>query len=79
MQVNVPVGDLLEFLRTHPHKGFKPVPHRNHDGRSITWYWKDERAFSEPIHYEGRWVGSVHKSLKTGEVVGVTIHEEAIK
>ncbi len=64
---------LLEYLKAHPCQGFKPLPRWNKDFRRWEWYWKDERAYEEPVRHEGVWVGSVMRSMKTNEVVGVKV------
>lgn len=57
---------------------FKPVPHVNLDGQQITWFWSDEPCVTESIHHDGKWVGSVHRSVETKQIVGVNVHCEAI-
>ncbi len=64
---------LLEYLKAHPCQGFKPLPRYNADFCCWEWYWKDERAYEESVHHEGVWVGSVMRSMKTNEVVGVKV------
>jgi hypothetical protein len=68
------VNTLLEYLKARPFVGpFKPVPRFNGAFRCWEWYWKDERAYEEPIHHDGAWVGSVMRSMETNEVVGVKV------
>ncbi len=73
------MNPLLEYLKSHPCQGFKPLPWFNADFRCWEWYWKDERAYEEPVHHAGRWVGCVMRSMASSEAVGVKIfvHEGA--
>jgi hypothetical protein len=65
---------LEEYLKGRKCQGFKPVPCFFPEENMLWWYWKDEPCCSEPVQVGGVWVGSLHRSLATGEVVGVTIH-----
>lgn len=71
------MSDLTTYLRSHPPKGFKPVPRLNPDGQLIEWWWEDVSAVSESIHHDGKWVGTVHKAAD-GRVVGISVHMEAV-
>lgn len=61
---------LEEYLRGRTCKGFSPVPHYNTTGDLIWAYFKDELAYSENLSPDL----VVHRSMKTHEIVGVTIH-----
>jgi hypothetical protein len=65
---------LKEYLKGRKCQGFQPVPCFFPEMNMFWWYWKDEPCYSEPVHVEGVCVGSLHRSLATGEVVGVTVH-----
>ncbi len=71
--------DLREYIETHPPQGFRPVPHYFRDGDFISWYWKDDLAYSDPVHVDGVWVGCLERSIETNEVVGVKIFGVAQK
>jgi hypothetical protein len=77
----IPVNELKDYILSQPPREgpMIPQPFRNRDGRQIEWYWKDERCVAESIHANGFWVGTLLRSMKTGEVCGVKIFEEAIK
>lgn len=70
---------LTEYLRKRKPGPFKPLPLKNEEGNQIEWYWKNEDCYAEPIHVDGIWVGTLLKSFKTHEVVGVKIFLEAVK
>lgn len=71
--------DLREYIRSHPPKRFAPIPIKSESGNFIIWYWKIEDCYAESVHHDGKWIGSVYRSMKTNEVVGVNIHLEAVK
>lgn len=72
------MSELLEYLNSHPPKGFKPIPRINRDGNLIEWFWEDTFAVSESVHHNGKWVGTVHRAQDDGRVVGVSVHLEAV-
>ena len=74
-----PIQGLREYLRAHPPKGFKPIPSRNVIANQIEWYFSNEDAYAESVYVDGVHVGTLLRSFKTKEVVGVKIFEEAIK
>lgn len=66
-----PAPETLEqHLKDHPPKGFRPVPHYNRGGDSISCYFADERAVSETVNE----FLTLHRSMATGVIVGCTIH-----
>lgn len=69
---------LSEYIRNNPPKGFKPIPHRSDIGNFIEWFWKDEDHYAEPVYHNGKWMGTVYRSFKTKEVIGVQIHLESV-
>ncbi len=71
------MNELAQWMRDHPHKGFKPMPILNKLGNCIEWYWKDEQAYAESVHVDGVWIGSLLRSMETKEVVGVKIFLES--
>lgn len=71
---------LKEWIRrAAPKVRFRPIPLKNRLGNQIEWYWSDERAYSETVMVDGVAVGHLKRSMKTKEVVGVTIFLEAVK
>ena len=68
---------LMEYIkRRGPRTGtFKPKPFYNTLGRQTTWYWNNDRAYSESVHCDGFVVGHLHRSMETKEVIGVTIFD----
>lgn len=70
--------DLKEYICNNPPKGFKPIPHRSDIGNFIEWFWKDEDHYAEPVYHNGKWMGTVYRSFKTKEVIGVQIHLESV-
>ena len=73
------MDDLLDYLSNCNPGPFAPVPVAIQDGKSIQWYWENVPCYSESIHHDGKWVGSVHRANNDRRVVGVTIHDEAIR
>lgn len=71
--------DLREYIRNNPPKGFKPIPYQSDIGNFIHWFWKNEDHYAESVHHDGKWIGSVYRSFKTNEVVGVKINLESVK
>lgn len=71
--------DLNDYLKEHPCRGFRPMPVLIQGGRALMWYWEDVPHYSEPIHCDDRWVGSVHRANSDRRAVGVTIHAEALR
>lgn len=69
---------LKEYIRTHPPKGFKPLPFYSEIGDYVEWYWRDlpigaEVAYAEPVIYDDIEVGSVLREDRFDEPVGVKI------
>jgi hypothetical protein len=71
--------ELTDYLRQYKPGPFKPIPVATQNGQAIQWYWEDSPSYSESIHHDGVWIGSVHRANNDRRVVGVTIHCEAIK
>lgn len=73
------MNELLKYIAENPCQGFKPIPFFNRTGKLIEWYWSDEEGYAESIQADGVWIGSIIRSFKTNEVVGMKLHLESIK
>lgn len=71
------MNELLEYLKSRKPGPFVPQPFLNKAGRLVEWYWKNDPSYAESVHANGAWVGTVERSIDSGEVTGVKIHLEA--
>lgn len=53
---------------------FKPQVYYNRDGDQFEIYWKDDPYYAEQINTDGTSQFSLHKSIETNEIVGVTLY-----
>ncbi len=72
------MNTLLEYLKGREAK-FRPMPWYNEVGNMIEWHWKPDMSYATPIHVDGVWVGDVHRSQDTDEVVGVNVFLDFMK
>jgi len=61
--------DLIEYLRTHSAKGFKPEPHYFTDGDFLTYYFRNDRCYAKRIDD----ILTVFLSIDGNELVGCKI------
>jgi hypothetical protein len=64
------VDELREYLRTHPPKGFKPVPYYSAAGDFLLLYFEDEAGYTEGLGERAE----VIRAFSDGRVVGVKIY-----
>jgi len=61
--------DLKEYLETHPPQGFRPVPHYFAQGDFVTYFFRNERAYSQRVDD----ILTVFLAFDTNELVGCKI------
>jgi len=61
--------DLMDYLKTHPCKGFRPAPRYSAPGDFVTFYFREERAFARRVDD----LLTVYLSMETKELVGCKI------
>jgi hypothetical protein len=61
--------NLMEYLKTHPPQGFRPVPHYFPDGDFVAYYFRNDRCYAERVDD----LLTVFVSFETKELVGCKI------
>lgn len=61
--------DLMEYLKTHPPEGFKPVPHYFPQGDFVTYYFRNDPCFAQRVDD----LLTVYLAFETKELVGCKI------
>ncbi len=62
-------GDLMDYLRDREPLGFTPRPYYCPDGDTLTFYFRDEEAYSERVDE----LLTVYKSIENSELVGCKV------
>jgi hypothetical protein len=62
-------ADLMEYLKTHPPLGFRPVPHYFPQGDFVTYYFRNEPSYAERVDD----LLTVYLTFDTKELVGCKI------
>jgi hypothetical protein len=71
----IPVSAIKDWVKDHPHKGFKPLPFYSEIGDMLSWYWSSEGpSYAVPVMLNNIHVGSIERHMETNEVVGVKIY-----
>ena len=61
--------DLMEYLKTHPPQGFRPIPHYFPQGDFVTYYFRNDPSFAERVDD----LLTVFLTFDTKELVGCKI------
>ena len=61
--------DLIEYLKTHPAQGFRPVPHYFPEGDFVTYYFRNDPSYAQRVDD----LLTVFLAFDTKELVGCKI------
>lgn len=66
----IPLSQLRQWMKDHPHQGFKVAPYYSDVGKFLTVHFTDDLCHAERLTDQV----DVYRSEKTGEIVGCKLY-----